>query len=109
MQQLGDNMAGRKKLPDHLLKNPRRGPRVRADYNVKPVEERGKKGPEPLVIKAFWKDYTMDQVQAMTDEEIIQAIDLSLEDYKKRQLLYNKQWDWPIDKKMLAIDPNVKK
>lgn len=102
-------MAGRKKLPDHLLKNPRRKERVRADYNVKPVEERGKKGPEPLVIKAFWKDYTMDQVQGMTDEEIMQAIDKSLEAFRDRQLKYNKNWDYPIDKKMLAIDPNIKK
>lgn len=109
MQPLGNKMAGRKKLPDHLLKNPRRGPRVRADYNVKPEETRGKKGPEPIVIKSFWKEYTMDQIQAMTDEEIMQAIDQSLESFKKRQLLYNKGWDWPIEKKMLAIDPNIKK
>lgn len=102
-------MAGRKKLPDHLLKNPRRKERIRDDYNIRPVEERGKKGPEPLVIKAFWKDYSMDQILNMTDEELIQAIDKSLDDFQARQLKYNKGWDWPIDKKMLAIDPNIKK
>lgn len=102
-------VAGRKKLPDHLLKNPRRKARVRADYNIKPEELRGKQKGEPLVIKSFWKEYTMDQVLAMSDEEIMQAIDKSLDDFEQRQYKHNKAWNWPIDKKMLAIDPNVKK
>jgi len=104
-------MAGRKKLPDHLLKRPRPGskPKVRGEYNVKPVEERGKTGAEPYVVSSFWKQYTMEQVQAMTDEEIMQAIDKSIDDFAIKQKKHNKKWDWPIDKKMLAIDPNWKK
>jgi hypothetical protein len=104
-------MAGRKRLPDHLLKAPRKGegPRKRAPYNIKPEEERGKQGPEPLVIKSFWKEYSMNQIEAMTDEEIMQAIDKSLDDFEARSKKHNKDWDWPIEKKMLAIDPNVKK
>ena len=93
--------------PDKLVKKPYQG--IRAPYNVKPQEMRGKKGKEPVVVKSFWKDYTMDQVMAMTDEEILQAIDKSLDEFEMRQLKHNKEWNWPIEKKMLAIDPEWKK
>ena len=101
-------MAGRKKLPDHLLKKPRPGsqPRKRAAYNMKAVEPRGITYKEPLMIKSFWKEYTMDQIQAMSDEEIIQAIDKFMEGFIYRQKKMKKDWDFPIKPEYLAIDSN---
>lgn len=101
-------MAGRKKLPDHLLKNPRR-PKPQKQYNIREPEKRGQQRREPRAILAFWREYTMDQVQAMTDQEIIQAIDKCLNEFEARQLLYNKKWEWPINKDMLTIAPYEKK
>jgi len=104
-------MPGRKKLPDHLLKKPRPGskPRVRKDYNLKAVEPRGVTYKEPLMIKSFWKEHNMDQVQSMTDEEIIQAIDKFMEGFIYRQIKGKKDWDFPIKPEYLAIDPNWKR
>ena len=104
-------MAGRKKLPDHLLKYPRKGskPRQRAEYKIRAVEQRGITYKEPLLIKSFWKDYTMDQIQSMTDEEIMQAIDKYLDGFIFRQTKQDKAWDFPIRPEYLAIDPNWKR
>lgn len=104
-------MAGRKKLPDHLLKSPRPSERkrVRRPYNMKAVEQRGVTYKEPIIIKSFWKEYNMDQVQAMSDEELIQAIDKFLEGFIYRQMKMTKGWDFPIKKEYLAIAPLPKK
>jgi len=104
-------MAGRKRLPDHLLKYPRPGskPRVRKEYNMRAVEERGITYKEPILIKSFWKDYTMDQVLNMTDEELIQAIDKYLDEFAARQIKNDKAWDFPIKPEYLTLDPNWKR
>ncbi len=104
-------MAGRKKLPDHLLKYPRPGskPRVRKPYNMRTVEERGITYKEPILIKSFWKDYTMDQVLNMTDEELIQAIDKFIDEFAARQIKNDKTWDFPIKPEYLTLDPNWKR
>jgi hypothetical protein len=104
-------MPGRKRKPDHLLKHPRKGERVRVrkEYNMRAVEQRGITYKEPILIKSFWRDYTMDQVQNMTDEELIQAIDKYLDEFSARQLKNYKNWDWPIKSEYLAIDPNWKR
>lgn len=104
-------MAGRKKLPDHLLKYPRPGskPRVRGEYNLKAVEPRGITYKEPLMIKSFWKSHSMDQVQNMTDEELDKAIDKFMDGFIYRQTKGNKDWDFPIKAEYLAIDPNWKR
>lgn len=105
----GNIMAGRKKLPDHLLKNPRRGPRVRAPYNSRPIEMRGKAGAEPTVMRAFWTDYTMDEVMAMTDEEVMQAIDKSLNSFVERQKNLDPNWHFPISRPMMNLDKKYNK
>jgi hypothetical protein len=104
-------MAGRKKLPDHLLKNPRPGskPRVRKEYNLKAVEPRGITYREPWIIKSFWKEYGMNQIEQMSDEELSQAIDKFLEEFIYRQKKQKKDWDFPIRAEYLAIDPNWKR
>jgi hypothetical protein len=100
-------MAGRKKLPDNELKYPRKGINkgLRAPYNFKPIEERGITYKEPIIIKSFWKEYNMDKVQNMTDEELIQAIDKYLDGFIYRQQKGNKAWDFPVKPDYLAIAP----
>jgi hypothetical protein len=104
-------MPGRKRKPDHLLKYPRPSERkrVRKPYNMKAVEPRGITYKEPLMIKSFWKEHNMDQVQSMSDEEIIQAIDKFLEGFIYRQMKMKKDWDFPIKPEYLSIDPNWKR
>ena len=104
-------MPGRKKKPDHELKYPRKGskPRVRGEYNMKAVETRGITYKEPLMIKSFWKSHTMDQIQNMSDEELIQAIDKFMDGFIYRQTKGKKGWDFPIKPEYLAIDPNWKR
>jgi hypothetical protein len=100
-------MAGRKRLPDHLLKYPRKKPEKK--YKQRAVEQRGKTSKEPLIIKSFWKDYTMDQIQSMSDEELIEAVDKYLEAFIKRQQKVDKFWDFPIRAEYLSIAPYEKK
>jgi len=67
----------------------------RAPYKTKPVEPRGFAGQEPRMIKSFWSTYTMDQVIAMTPEELDVAIDKYLDDFAHRQIKNDKRWNWP--------------
>lgn len=101
-------MAGRKKLPDHLLKYPRKKP-SQVKYKQREAEQRGITYKEPLLIKNFWKDYKMDQIQSMSDEEILQAIDKYLDGFIYRQQKRDKLWDFPIKPEYLAIAPYSKK
>jgi hypothetical protein len=40
-----------------------------------------KKAYEPTVVKSFWRKYSEEQIQAMTDEEVMQIVDAHLEQY----------------------------
>jgi hypothetical protein len=101
----------RKKLPDHLLKYPRKGTNkgLRKPYNTKALEQRGISYKEPLIIKSFWQNHTMDQVQSMSDEEIMQAIDKYLDGFIYRQTKRDKQWNFPIKPEYLSIARYEKK
>jgi len=71
-------------------------PRKRPEkYNIKPIEERGITAVENRPIKAFWKEHSMDEVITMTPEELDKEIDASLERFRERQLMWNKNWHWP--------------
>ena len=104
-------MAGRKKLPDHLLKYPRKGTNkgLRKPYKTRTADQTGVSYKEPLMIKSFWKDYTVAQIQSMSDEDILQAIDEYLEGFIYRQTKRNKNWDFPVKPEYLRIDPNWKR
>ncbi len=94
-------MAGRPKLPDHLLSRPRANPKRK--NNTRPTDPAGEQRNEPKVVKSFWREYSVSQIQQMTDEEIMEAIDRNLEAFIARQLKQNKRWDFPIYKDMLDI------
>ena len=36
---------------------------------------------EPVVVKSFWKKHNEEQIQAMSDEEVLQLVDAHLEQY----------------------------
>lgn len=68
----------------------------RAPYNRKPIEKRGMAGKEARVFKSFWTVFTMDQVIAMTPEELDSIIDTFLDTYAERQIKNDKRWNWPV-------------
>jgi Mg2+/Co2+ transporter CorB len=36
---------------------------------------------EPVVVKSFWRKHNEEQIQAMSDEEVLQLVDAHLEQY----------------------------
>lgn len=97
-------MVGRpKKMPKE------KKPSQRAPYRLKAVEQRGITYKEPPMIKSFWKEYTIDQVQAMSDEEIMQAVDKFLDEIVARNMHRDKTWDYPINEAYLRIASLPKK
>ena len=95
-------------------------PKQRTDAGTKRVkynnhsEKRGITGKEVIVIKAFWKKHTMDQIIALSPEELEATLDKFYELYEQRQLSRNRFWDWPVletktmneirNKKMPGVD-----
>jgi hypothetical protein len=97
-------MVGRPKNPHKVKKEP-----VRKPYNRKAVEQRGITYKEPPMIKSFWKEYTMNQVRSMNDEEIMQAIDIFLDEIIARNINRDKTWNYPITDAYLRIASLPKK
>jgi hypothetical protein len=92
-------MVGRPKK----LNKPEKKPSGRKPYKLKEFEQRGLTYKEPPMIKSFWKKYTMDQVQAMSDDEIMQAVDEFLDEIIARNIDRDKTWDYPITDAYLRI------
>jgi hypothetical protein len=84
-------MVGRPKNPS---KPPKKAP-IRKN-KVRTLETRGITYKEPAFIGSFWRDYTMDQIQNMSDEEVMQAIDIFLDKLIARALKNDKNWNFPI-------------
>jgi hypothetical protein len=84
-------MVGRPKDP---RKAPKKAP-LRKN-NVRTLETRGITYKEPAMIGSFWRDHTMDQIQAMSDEELIQTIDIFLDKLIARAIKNDRNWSFPI-------------
>jgi hypothetical protein len=84
-------MVGRPKNPN---RPPKKAP-IRKN-NVRPLEERGKTYKEPAMIGSFWRDYTMDQILNMTDEEVMEVINKHLDGMIARAIKNDRMWDFPI-------------
>lgn len=97
-------MVGR---PKKLGSIPKRAPNK--SYNVKTLELRGKTYKEPSMIGSFWRHHTMDQILAMSDEQVMQAIDKFLDDLIERAIKNDKNWDYPIKEQYLRIASLPKK
>jgi hypothetical protein len=50
---------------------------------------------EPTVVKSFWRKYSEEQIQEMTDEEVMQIVDAHLEQYIFHWQKRNKGKDLP--------------
>ena len=97
-------MVGRPKNPHKVKKEP-----VRKPYNRKAVEQRGITYKEPVMINSFWRSHTMDQIQNMSDEELMQTIDIFLDEIIARNIHRNKTWNYPITDAYLRIASLPKK
>ena len=84
-------MVGRPKKPGSI---PKKVP-LRKN-NVRTLETRGITYKEPAFIGSFWRDHTMDQIQNMSDEEVMQTIDIFLDKLIGRALKNDKNWNFPI-------------
>ena len=97
-------MVGRPKKPGSI---PKKAP-LRKN-NVRTLETRGITYKEPAFIGSFWRDHTMDQIQNMTDEELIQTIDKFLDRLIERAIKNDKNWNFPILDQYLRIASLPKK
>lgn len=89
-------MAGRPRKYDTGLINKRLDIGTkRGSYNVKKIESRGKVKAENKVISRFWRDYTMDQVLSMSEEELDKAIDKHIDEFAARRLAIDPHWNFP--------------
>ena len=84
-------MVGRPKDP---RKAPKKAP-LRKN-KVRTLETRGITYKEPAFIGSFWRDHTMDQIQDMSDEEVIQTIDIFLDKLIARAIKNDRNWSFPI-------------
>ena len=97
-------MVGR---PKDSRRAPKKAP-IRKN-NVRTLETRGKTYNEPAMIGSFWRDYTMDQILNMSDEQLMDAIDKHLDGMIERAIKNDKKWDFPILDGYLRIASLTKK
>lgn len=91
-------MVGRPKNPNSP---PKKEPTKR--YKVKNLETRGLSYKEPAMINSFWRNHTMEQIQNMSDEELMQEIDQFLDEMIARAIKNDRLWDFPVLKQYLRI------
>ena len=77
--------------------------------NVKTIEPRGKTSKEPAFIGSFWRNHTMDQIQDMTDEEVMETIDIFLDAMIARAIRNDRLWNFPVLDAYLRIASLPKK
>jgi hypothetical protein len=97
-------MVGRPKKSGSI---PKKAP-IRKN-KVRTLETRGITYKEPAFIGSFWRDHTMDQIQEMTDEEVMQAVDIFLDKLIARAIKNDKNWNFPILDAYLRIASLPKK
>ena len=64
---------------------------------------------EPVVVKSFWRKYNEEQIQAMSEEEVMQIIDAHLEQYITGWQKRNKNKDLPDLAKSTIADVRNKR
>jgi len=64
---------------------------------------------EPVVVKSFWRKYNEEQIQAMSDEEVMQIVDAHLEQYIMGWQKRNKGKDLPDLAKSTIADVRNKR
>jgi len=71
-----------------------RGPRANP-YKIRPSDDRGKTGKEPVLIKSFWKDFSMDEAMTWTPEELNANLEKFFDNYEARRLADDRNWQYP--------------
>jgi Mg2+/Co2+ transporter CorB len=64
---------------------------------------------ETVVVKSFWRKYNEEQIQSMSDEEVMQIIDAHLEQYITGWQKRNKGKDLPDLAKSTIADVRNKR
>jgi hypothetical protein len=64
---------------------------------------------EPVVVKSFWRKYKEEQIQSMSDEEVMQIVDAHLEQYIEGWQKRNKGKDLPDLAKSTIADVRNKR
>jgi Mg2+/Co2+ transporter CorB len=64
---------------------------------------------EPVVVKSFWRKYNEEQIQSMSDEEVMQLVDAHLEQYIEGWQKRNKGKDLPDLAKSTIADVRNKR
>ena len=54
-----------------------------------------KKAYEPVIVKSFWRKHTEEELNAMSDEEVMQLIDYHVETFMDAWQKRNKGKDFP--------------
>ena len=96
-------MVGRPNKSGKVKKPPIRKNKVRT------LETRGITYKEPVLIGSFWRDHTMDQIQAMTDEQVNETIETFLEKMIARAIKNDRLWSFPITDSYIRIASLPKK
>ena len=82
----------------------------RGTYKRKPIETRGKTQREPALYNAFWKQYTLDDVMHLSQEELDKLISDWLDDYAERQIRrVGHTWNYPEEAVRMKNIRKVKK
>jgi exonuclease I len=68
---------------------------LKGKYNIKQPEQRGRVEAEPSLYNSFWKQHTMDQILAMTDQELDDAISRFVDNYVEAAKSRNRNWNFP--------------
>lgn len=89
--------------------------RQRADNNTNrkkyesKYDERGKKGPENMVIRSFWRENKMEDIIKLGSKKLDQVIDNMLENYQKIQIKRDPNWWYPEEGRTLSQSRYKKK
>lgn len=70
----------------------KRGPNTN---KTRPVESRGQHYSENKILRSFWREHKMDDIIAMTPEELDTTIDTFYTNYENRQRKQNPNWWYP--------------
>ena len=77
----------------------------RGKYKPRQMEQKGITYKEPIMIKSFWSEHTIDQIQSMSDDELNETVDNFMNKFIDRQMKRNIFWNFPIESEYLRIAP----
>ena len=101
-KQRSDIGMPRERYNNVVRKTGKRGPYK--NKPKKPVEPRGMQNKEPLIVKVFWREFEMSQIETLSPEELEILLDKFFSEYEARQIKQHRNWWYPGNPKERAID-----